>query len=239
MELHLVHRRLENPASRPAIQPSSSGGNRTSYAFPVGQAVADALPTEDRRRVSRRVVRRVLFAGAASVVALAAGGAAYLSQYEPLTPGSGVRGIDQLPARHISVGSRPVYVLRHEIGETLRADVGIHNDGPLAVTVTSLLPEIAQNPQEYPMTEVDGFYAPNDDHVQRFRPVDEGARIEPGESVQFRVEYVFGSCKHYDKGSSAIISQIPVTYTVFGLEKRTEIDLGYDLVLESRGGGEC
>lgn len=214
-------------------------GCRLGYPDPVGQAVADALPKEGGRRISRRVVRRVLLAVAGLLVALAAGGAVYLSQYDPLTPGGGVSGIDQVAARHISIGSRSVYVLRHEIGETLRADVGIHNDGPLAVTVTSLLPDIGRNPQEYPMTAVDGFYAPNDDHVQRFRPVAEGARIEPGESVQFRVEYVFGSCKHYEKGSSTITSRIPVTYTVFGLEKRTEVDLGYDLVLKSRGGGEC
>lgn len=142
---------------------------------------------------------------------ITSGGGVFLSQYEPLFPGSGVRGIDRVPARHVSVGSRPVYVLRHEMRETVRADVGIHNEGPLAVTVTSLLPEIGRNPQEYPMTAVDGFYAPNDDHVQRFRPLDEGARIEPGESVQFRVEYVFGSCRHYEKGSSIIASQIPVT----------------------------
>lgn len=173
------------------------------------------------------------------MIVLAAGGAVYISQYEPLVPGSGLRGINQDPIRHVSLGTRTIYLLDHEAARTVRASFGIHNDGPFAVTVTSVVPDEPRRPEDYPMTAIRGFYAPNNNPVERFRPVDEGARIEPGESVQFQVEYLFGSCKYYDKGGSETHSEFPVTYSVFGVEKMTEIDLEYDMVLKSRGGGEC
>jgi hypothetical protein len=205
----------------------------------AGQAVTGASLHERRQWVHHRALRRALVVAVPLMILLVPGGVLYISQYEPLGPGSGVRGIDQEPVRHISLGTRTIYVLDHEAGKTLRASFGVHNVGPLAVTVTSVVPDDSREPEDYPMTAIRGFYAPNNNPVERFRPVDEGARIEPGESVQFQVEYVFGSCRYYDKGSFETHSQVPISYSVFGIEKTTQLDLGYDLVLKSRGDGQC
>lgn len=191
-----------------------------------------------RRGVLRRSLKRGLVIVVALTSCLATVGILYISQYEPLGPGSGVRGIDQEPERHISLGTRAIYLLDHEAGKTVRASFAIHNDGPLAVTVTSVVDD-SREPTDFPMTAVRGFYAPNNNPVETFRSVDEGARIEPGESVQFQVEYLFGSCKYYEKGSFETHSEVPITYSVFGIEKRTQLDLGYDLVLKSRGNDQC
>ena len=200
-------------------------------ALTAGSAVR---PTAGRRRT-------VIGAVAAAIVlkGLAAAAAIYISTSEPLSPGGGVRGVEGPRGRMESVGGQPAHLLRHDLGETVRAEFPIRNDGPFALTVKSLLPERQRTPEDFPLTSVRDFYASNDDFVQRFIPISRGAVIQPGETVQFAVDYVFGSCKLYERGSSEIHSTVPVTYSVFGIDKTTSFDIGFDLVVRSRGGGKC
>lgn len=205
----------------------------------MGQAVADNASRERaRKRSLRRVFKLVAVVLVPLVLVTGAAGAVFVSQYEPLTISSG-SGVSGPTRRWIHLGSRTVYVPEHREGETFLAFVPLQNDGPLAVEVRSVFEPRGRVPADYPMTARASLYAPDEHHPQDFMPMNEGVVIEPGENANFAVEYVFGSCKFYEKGGSEVTHGTLVTYSVFGLEKTIAIDYGFDIVLKSRGGGDC
>jgi hypothetical protein len=188
-----------------------------------------ASPETGRARWRRKRTAIIVLVLMGALIA----GAIFLGRYQPLSSG-GLALADPTPtfAMPWAEGSAPdqgipVYRVTYEEGQVLRYGFLLRNDGPIAVTVTSL-----QEPAEpgdlfmlEPAGTAVGDGAPtasvDASRIAPFQPFS----LRPSEVRWVVLEWRFLHCRAYDDGTSSTFFGTDISYRVLGFTHHVSLDL--------------
>ena len=191
----------------------------------------------------RRGVRRLVVATIAVVSGVIVFSGLYLWRYQPLSAdGTGAYWADPEFATSLGSFTSPpgddfsTYRVRYEDGRLFRYALTLHNDGPIAVTVTGagdlgcdgcldLL--VFHRGSVGPTT---GPYVYDVEHVQPFEPF----VLEPGAFRFVLLEQRFDHCESYGSGSGSTFTHVPVDYRVGPLHRSVLLPMPFTLEIHIR-----
>lgn len=199
---------------------------------------ASAVPARPPRpRLRRRLTSGLAVAGALSV---ALGGALMLRDASvPIAAGDAVLGA---PVFHVEYADAPsANLVAYEHGAAVGFSIELSNDGPLPITIEDVPIGPMQerkrllNPTEVLMappgstpTDLEGDLVP-------FEPF----RLGVGETRTVVVSGVFYNCVYYTERAMDLIASQPVTWSVAGLSRTTEVALADGIAVRSTFIREC
>lgn len=209
-------------------------------------AATEAVATRRAEHQPRTISARVSTLAFLLVLLAAAGGWAFISQYEPLAQGS-MRGVDASGARTIDTfpAEDELILLDHREGEDFFASFTIRNDGPLPITVQRLLDgwQLKErgggpfSPVEVVVHPGERFTGAEPIPFEQW-PTFSPFSLEAEEERRAAIRFAFGECR-LGKGETFGMSSISARFSVLGFDRHTVYDLPYDLAMRSTPHGGC
>lgn len=176
-----------------------------------------------------RVVKALFFVALVGAV----WGYEYLKRYDPFVHGSGSLGVSSKSDVEIDTLAGSQYLLRHAEGEKFYAWTTLHNEGRWAVTIERIkTPDFGEI--DVTGVFVDPTWEATGDDLQAF----EATRLDSGETLQLGIEMRYGPCR-IGAGDSMGIDSLPMRYSLLGMTRHTDLDLGYFLIVRGYQGRVC
>ena len=180
------------------------------------------------------------------VLAAGAGFGIFLSQYEPLGPGS-MGGVSGAPgSRSIETLAEPdsLIWLDHREGEEFFAAFTIANDGPLAVTIERLLEGSDLGSEGGPFYPVEVLVHPGEhftgaenipyEQWNAFSPFSLGA----GQERRVAIRFAFGDCS-LGRGETFGMDGASTRFSIFGFDRHSYYRFPYVLAMKATPEGNC
>ncbi len=195
-------------------------------------------PPAEPRRLSRWLFRagRV---GGLLVLAVAALGASFATNYQPLrTDPGGVSGAagETVSKRgdFYSPGGSPfaAYTVAVREGTTFVFWFTLKNRGPVGVTLSRIGPGPGQN-RGFPVVQTQVDPAPGRHGPGRFRPMS----LPAGDTRELRLTIRVTHC--LPSGQAVTFAQVPVEFHLLGLTRHTTVDLPETITLTPAVGTAC
>lgn len=165
---------------------------------------------------------------------------AFVAQYEPLTLGS--MGGLTAPGEKIDTFGEPgtIVQLDHREGEEFFVMFTMRNEGPIGVTIEHLLRPRRTGtfyPVEVLVHPGERFAGERSIDYEKWDPF-EPFSLGSGEDRRVAIRYRFGSCT-LGRGEATGSHSLFPRFSVFGIDRHTEFQLPYALMMESALGGGC